>query len=217
VARPRFKHLAISDRRSLPSAGQVSDWLRALAGAGVEAVQLREKDLADRDLFELAERARLLLPPPIALLINGRIDIAVAAGADGVHLPSNGVPTASVRRWRERRPDGASPFLIGRSVHSREEAEAARRDGADYVTFGPVFPSPGKGEGVGLAALAEAVETGIPVYALGGVKIEELGAIAAAGAAGVAAIRLFQNLSGLPSTLAAARRFFGRAGEGAET
>lgn len=217
MARPGFRLLAIGDRRSLPSsAGGLSAWLRAVGEAEVDAVQLREKDLDDRALYELAVEARALLPAATLLLVNGRLDVALAAGADGVHLPGDGLPTAPLRSWLDRQREPASPFLIGRSVHSREEAETARREGADYVTFGPVFPSPGKGGGVGLEALAEVAGTGIPVYALGGVKIGELGAIAASGAAGVAAIRLFQDLSGLPSVLAAARRAFGRPSAGAE-
>lgn len=200
MSRPTFKLLAISDRRSL--AGDLRDWFRALAAAGVDAVQLREKDLDDGDLYELAREARALLPPPTVLLVNGRADVALAAGADGVHLPADGVPVAPLRdRFGSR-------LLIGRSTHAQGEVEEALREGADYVTFGPVFPTPGKGEGVGLAALATAAQAGIPVYALGGVKIEGLGAIAAAGAAGAAGIRLFQSASGLASIPATARRFF---------
>lgn len=202
MSRPTFRLLAISDRRSF--AGDLRDWFRALAAAGVDAVQLREKDLDDRDLYELARAARLLLPPPTLLLVNGRADIALAAGADGVHLPADGVPAAPLRaRFGSR-------LLIGRSTHSRGAVEGALREGADYVTFGPLFPTPGKGEGVGLAALADAARAGIPVYALGGVKIEALGEIASAGAVGAAGIRLFQDLESLPSIPALARRCFER-------
>jgi thiamine-phosphate pyrophosphorylase len=207
--RPTFSLLAISDRAALGGCGiDLAEWLRALGGAatGGLAVQLREKDLDDRALYALARRARSLLPPPIPLLVNGRLDIALAAGADGVHLPADGVPAAALRaRFRTA--------LIGRSTHSVEEVERARDDGADYATFGPVYATPGKGEPVGLAALARAATTGLPVYALGGVTLDRFAELAAAGAAGVAAIRLFHVTSAtdLVEVARAARERFGRA------
>src|SRR3990167_6607567 len=91
------KLLAISDRRALPDQ-QLYPWLAHLAAAGVPAVQLREKDLDDRALLELALEARALLPPPALLLVNGRAGVALAAGAGGVHLPADGVPTRPLRR-----------------------------------------------------------------------------------------------------------------------
>ncbi len=191
--------LAISDRRALKD-GQgtaVGDecldaWLAALGRAGVEAVQIREKDLDDRALFALVRRARALLPPAVALLVNGRLDIALAAGADGAHLPADGLPLAALRRRF------GTGVLLGRSTHRPEEIEAAAREGADFVTFGPVFPSPSKeryGEPPGLSGLAAAAASGLggglPVYALGGVTLERLAEVAAAGAAGAAGIRSF--------------------------
>jgi thiamine-phosphate pyrophosphorylase len=199
---PTFSLLAISDRATLPV--PMEDWLRALALAGIGAVQIREKDLEDRPLWDLTRMARAALPPPARLLVNGRLDVALAAEADGVHLPSDGVPVAPLR---ERFGPGV---LIGRSAHRLEEAERARDEGADYVTFGPVYPTPGKGPPVGLAELERVVGAGLPVFALGGVTLPRFGELARAGAAGVAAIRLFQDISDLTRAAMAAREHFSR-------
>jgi thiamine-phosphate pyrophosphorylase len=193
--------LAISDRASLAISG--ADWLRALGAAGIGAVQIREKDLDDRALYDLTRFSRTVLPPPTHLLVNGRLDVALAAGADGVHLPADGVPVAALRA-RFGRFEGKS-VLIGRSAHSLAEVERARDEGADYVTFGPVWPTPGKGAPRGTAELARAAAAGVPVYALGGVTLERLGEAAAAGAIGIAAIRLFQSIDDLPAVARAAR------------
>src|SRR4051794_16974352 len=163
----------------------MADWLRTLGAAGIGAVQIREKDLDDRGLYDLARLARALLPPAVRLLVNGRLDVALAAGADGVHLPADGVPVAALRA----RFGGG--VILGRSTHTLQEVERARDEGADYVTFGPVWPTPGKGAPTGTAELARAAAAGVPVYALGGVTLERFGEAAAAGATGIAAIRLF--------------------------
>ena len=195
-----FPLLAISDRRGL-GALTLPAWAEALASAGVPAVQLREKDLPDRAVYELLRLLRRALPAA-RLLANGRADLAIAAGANGVHLPADGVPTAALRRRF------ADALLIGRSTHTLEEVAREASSGADYVTFGPVFASPGKGQPVGLDALAAATAHGIPVLALGGVGLAELPRVAAAGAAGAAGIRLFQDLARLPEVVAAAREAF---------
>jgi thiamine-phosphate pyrophosphorylase len=200
---PTFDLLAISDRASLP----ITSWLGRLAEAGlpeITAVQIREKDLDDRAVYELAREARAALPLPATVLVNGRVDIALAAGADGVHLPADGVPAAALRR---RFGPG---LLLGVSTHSVEEVERALRDGADYVTFGPVWATPSKeryGPPLGPEELARAAKAGIPVYALGGVMLSRFEAVAAAGATGVAGIRLFQGPD-LPEIVQAARRLF---------
>jgi thiamine-phosphate pyrophosphorylase len=196
MSRHPFRLLAISQlaQPGTAAAGgsardEASSWFAALAAAGVDAVQLREKQLDDLDLYELARRARAALPPPGLLLVNGRADVALAAGADGVHLPADGVPAGALRtRFGGR-------LLIGVSTHHLKEVERARREGADYAVFGPVYPLPpasGHGPAAGLAALARAAALGIPVYALGGVTLERFAEVAAAGAAGVAGIRLFR-------------------------
>ncbi|HWM91741.1 MAG TPA: thiamine phosphate synthase [Thermoanaerobaculia bacterium] len=197
---PAFDLLAISDRVSLA----FPDWLRRVGEAGVGAIQIREKDLDDRTVFELAREARAALPPPAVVLVNGRVDLALAAGADGAHLPADGVPVAALRR---RFGKGV---LLGLSTHSVEEVERASRDGADYVTFGPVWPTPSKeryGPPLGIEELARAAKVGIPVYSLGGVMLSRFSEAAAAGARGVAGIRLFQEPD-LKETVEAARRCF---------
>jgi thiamine-phosphate pyrophosphorylase len=206
---PTFSLLAISDRRSLQSTGlDMTDWLRALGAAGIGAIQIREKDLEDGPLYDVARLARETLPPATRVLVNGRLDIALAAGADGAHLPADGLPAAPLRA---RFGPGA---LLGRSTHSVEDVERARDDGVDYVAFGPVYDTPGKGEPLGLAALSRAAGAAgmnVAVFALGGVTLARFGEVAAAGAAGVAAIRLFQDRAGLSSVARAAREHFGKA------
>jgi thiamine-phosphate pyrophosphorylase len=146
---------------------------------GVEMIQIREKHLAARELFELTKAvvsARGSLPARI--LVNTRADVAVAAGADGVHLPANAP--------RQTLPD----LLVGRSCHTLEEVTHC---GADFVTFGPVFESPGKGTPVGLTQLRAACSLGVPVYALGGISWENASDCMDAGAVGIAGIRIFQK------------------------
>jgi thiamine-phosphate pyrophosphorylase len=185
----------------------MTDWLRALGAAGIGAVQIREKDLEDGALYDLTRLARETLPPATRVLVNGRLDVALAAGADGAHLPADGLPAAPLRA---RFGPG---LLLGRSTHSTEEVERARDEGMDYVVFGPVYATPGKGEPTGIAALAGAARAagpGVPVFALGGVTLGRFGETAAAGAAGVAGIRLFQDAAGLSSVARAARENFGK-------
>lgn len=200
--------LAISEGRAAPGDPDSLDaWLLALGRAGVDAVQIREKHLDDRDLYALVRRARALLPPAVRLLVNGRLDVALAAGADGAHLPADGVPLAPLRR---RFGPGV---LLGRSTHRPEEVLAARREGADYAVFGPVYPTPGKeryGPPPGLSGLGVAAGQGIPVYAVGGVTLGRLAEVAAAGAAGAAGIRLFQEPGDLSELVEAAARAFRR-------
>ena len=193
---------------------ELEDWLRALAEAGVDGVQIRRKELPGRRLLELTRRARRALPPGSpgppapALLVNGRLDVTLAAGADGVHRPSAGLPTREVRRLAEAL---GLDLLIGRSTHDPDEVARARDEGADYVTFGPVFPTPGKaafGEPPGLAGLGRAAAHGLPVLGLGGVSAERLPELAGAGAAGAAGIRCFARPAGLPALVEAARRAF---------
>jgi thiamine-phosphate pyrophosphorylase len=202
VPAPTFDLLAISGLPSL--AEPFADWLRRLAVAGVGALQIREKDLDDRAVLELAREARAALPPTAAVLVNGRLDIALAARADGAHLPADGVPVDALRR--RFGPD----VLLGRSTHTVEEVEAALREGADYVVFGPVYPTPSKeqyGPPRGLDELARAARLPIPVYALGGVTLSRFAEVAETGAAGVAGIRLFQE-PGLAEVARQARRSF---------
>src|SRR5262249_31757627 len=132
-----FRLLAVSDRATLGVA-RLAGWVCELAEARGDGLQLREKDLDDRALYGLARPARPLLPPPARLLVNGRLDVALAAGADGAPLPADGLPEGPLRQRFGPRP------LLGRSTHRLLEVAAAREAGADYVTFGPVYPTPGK-------------------------------------------------------------------------
>jgi thiamine-phosphate pyrophosphorylase len=157
---------------------------RAVAD-GVDYIQIREKDLSTRELFELASRVReRAAGSSTKVLVNGRLDIAISAGLDGVHLPASGLPPARVR-----------PFVrtLGVSTHNVEEAIQAEQAGADLVVFGPIFDTPGK-TSVGIPALrAVTAVVRIPVLAIGGITFANAPEVIAAGAAGIAAIRLFQN------------------------
>ena len=181
------------------AAARLLETIHRAAHAGVDAVQLREKDLSARALLELAAQA-VGQSPNARILVNDRLDVALAAGAAGVHLGGESVPVADAVQFRAavRAPAG---FLIGRSCHSLEEVLAAERDGADYVFFGPVFATPSKtrfgaphGPSV-LAAVCRA--TRIPVLAIGGITLENARTCLASGAAGIAAIRLFQEAKDL--------------------
>lgn len=169
----------ITDSRSVGGLQSLLEIVRRQLSAGVEMIQIREKHLTARELFELTKAvvsARGSLPARI--LVNTRADVAIAAGADGVHLPANAP--------RQTLPD----LLVGRSCHTLEEITDC---GADFVTFGPVFESPGKGTPVGLTQLRAACSFGMPVYALGGISWENAGECIDAGAAGIAGIRMFQE------------------------
>jgi thiamine-phosphate pyrophosphorylase len=161
----------------------------ALAGLppGTAAVQLREKDLGGRDLLALARALRPRVEAAgQAFLVNDRIDVALASGAHGIHLPSRGIPPAEARRLL------GPQAWIGVSCHAVEEVRRAREGGADFATFGPLFDTPSKrayGPPVGLARLAEAAVLGLPLVGLGGVDEARAPAVMAAGASGVAAIR----------------------------
>ena len=182
----------ITDRRTLPANVDLLDCIARNLAAGVEWVQIREKDLSARELYELTVLV-LALPNPHGskILVNTRVDVALAAGADGVHLPA-GSPAAG--RWRASSPAG---FLIGVSCHTLEEVRAAEEEGADYVVFGPVFAPRSKVSQLaprGWRRLAEAaLAVRIPVLALGGITRENTRDCMRAGAAGVAAISLFQS------------------------
>jgi len=169
----------VTDRRATRDRDLVAV-VDAALGAGLPAVQLREKDLSGRPLLLLAERLRAATARTGALLfVNDRIDVAIAAGADGVHLGGGSVPLDVARRLVG--PDA----LIGVSTHVAGEAPA----GADFAFFGPVWETPGK-EAVGAARLTEAVRAStIPILAIGGVTADRIPAVRAAGAAGAAVIR----------------------------
>lgn len=176
--------------------------------AGVDYIQLREKDLTSRELEELAREAIGIVHKPVApfeisptkLLINSRTDIALAVGAHGVHLRSDDISLAEVRKTAEgvfaRNSKAESRnFVVAVSCHSEEEVRLAARAGADFVVFAPVFEKRENPPSfsVGLDALARTSHYGVPVLALGGVTVENAASCVKAGAAGIAGIRLFQQ------------------------
>jgi thiamine-phosphate pyrophosphorylase len=174
----------------------LQDSIRRAAAAGADWIQIREKDLEARPLAELARFAVAgTRATPARVFVNDRLDIALAAAAAGVHLGEKSLPLEAAIEWR--RSAGRADFLVGVSCHSLESARAAGRGGANYIFFGPVFATPSKaafGAPQGIERLREvcaAVE--IPVLAIGGVNPENARACLAAGAAGIAAIRLFQE------------------------
>lgn len=179
--------IVITDR-VLAQPRDVVDVVRACLEAGAPAVQLRDKDATARELFGQAIAIRALTATHGALLfVNDRLDVALAAGADGVHLGPGDLPLEAARRA------APAPFLIGWSTDDPEDARRAERLGADYIGCGAVFGTTSKdvaGERIGterLAAVAAAVR--IPVVGIGGIGPDNVGAVARTGAAGAAAIR----------------------------
>jgi len=167
--------------------------IQAAIEAGVDFVQIREKDLHARQLFSLALKAReMALGCSTKILVNDRLDIAMAADLDGIHLGQSSFSPSQIR-GQVSRPD----FLVGVSTHSLEEVRQIQSGGTNYVTFGPVFFTPSKavyGEPVGLKSLREVCQSSqIPVLALGGVNRTNYAQCLLHGASGVAAIRLFQD------------------------
>jgi thiamine-phosphate pyrophosphorylase len=179
----------ITDRHALQSESLLDSIARNLR-QGVTWIQLREKDLPARELYELAVAA-LALPNPhgTKFIVNTRVDVALAAGADGVHFPAG---SPEPRRWRGIAPAG---FLLGASCHMADEVAAAQTEGAAYVLFGPVFSPISKASPqapLGTAGLAQATgRVQIPVLALGGITADNAASCIAAGAQGVAGISLY--------------------------
>jgi thiamine-phosphate pyrophosphorylase len=174
-----MKKYYIADRKSAGGFRALLEIIRDQLSLGVDMVQIREKDLSARELFEFTlEVLEVRGDRPTKILLNSRADVAIAVGADGVQLPAAAAREA---------PGG---LLVGRSCHTLEDVRAAK---ADFVTFSPIFESPGKGAAIGLDALGDACRLGIPVYALGGVTWENAESCIQAGATGIAGIRLFQD------------------------
>ena len=185
-AKVNFTLYLITDRKQV-SGGTLCEAVEAALRGGVRAVQLREKDLSSRELFDLACELRSLTSRYGAkLLINDRLDIALATGADGVHLGESSMPVALVREMAGDR------LLVGVSCHGLERALHARESGADFITFSPVYYTPSKapyGEPLGTGRLAEACRiVRLPVFALGGIKKDTIRSVLGAGARGIALI-----------------------------
>jgi thiamine-phosphate pyrophosphorylase len=175
----------------------------AAAAAGVDWIQIREKDLSGRDCAWFTRealrrfaRAQASDAVAVRIMVNDRVDVALSERSAGVHLGENSFPLPEAKRLASARAQ-ARDFLIGVSCHSVEAAKVAASRGADYLFFGPVFATPSKaayGAPQGLELLAEVCSAvSIPVLAIGGITVANVGACLAAGASGIAAIRLFQD------------------------
>ena len=200
----------VTDRKSLNPAmaqartSQILENIRRAVEAGVDWVQIREKDLPARELLELARQAVQMAagrgrgnPGRARLIINDRLDVALAAGAQGVHLGHESLGARDVVRWC-RAGNAPSEFAIGVSCHSLEEARKAESAKADYIFLGPIFETPSKlqfGAPQGLVKLAEVCRAvaNMKVVAIGGVNAENAASCIQAGADGIAAIRMFQD------------------------
>jgi thiamine-phosphate pyrophosphorylase len=184
----------VTDRRRLSSGDaaieRLVELVAAAGRAGIDVVQVRERDLEARPLVALVERCVAAVEGTrTRVVVNDRVDVAIAAGAAGVHLRGDSMPASAVRKLMPR-------ALIGRSVHSADEAVAAAAARVDYLIFGTLHETASKPVGHRVATIEEFGETcraaaGIPVLAIGGMTLERAAAAARAGAAGVAGIGLF--------------------------
>ena|SRR5487761_825207 len=202
----------VTDRRLLerdPSSPTTEDLLLRIgraAVAGVDWIQIREKDLPARELLELTRSAIATVqskatagprvPARVLVLVNDRLDVALAAGAAGVHLGGDSIRAGKIVSW-VRQGNAPVDFLVGVSCHEIYDAIEAERAGANYIFFGPIYETPSKidfGAPQGLDKLAEICRrVRIPVLAIGGIDEKNVAACVRAGAAGIAAIRLFQK------------------------
>ena len=206
----------VTDRKALSAAGPCEgarETIAAAIQAGADWVQIREKDLPARELLALVRAAVAMAATgrrahAARVTVNDRLDVALAAGAAGVHLGGESLALGDVVRWC-RGGNAPAQFLAGVSCHSIEQARQAERAGASYIFFGPIFDTPSKrafGQPQGVARLEEVCRAiRLPVMAIGGVNEENAAACLRAGAAGIAAIRLFQqsrDIGALGQTLA---------------
>ncbi len=200
----------VTDRKSLNPAvaradtPQILENIRRAVEAGVDWLQIREKDLPARELLKLARQAVQMAagrrggnPGPARMIVNDRLDVALAAGAHGVHLGHESLAAGDVIRWC-RAGNAPADFAIGVSCHSLEEARESESAKADYIFWGPVFETPSKlqfGAPQGLVKLTEICRAvpNIKVIAIGGVNAENAASCIQAGASGIAAIRMFQE------------------------
>jgi thiamine-phosphate pyrophosphorylase len=208
----------VTDRRSLPgivpetSQAALLRTIGRAASAGVDWVQLREKDLTARELASLTRQVLRVtgksssdMRRAARIVVNDRLDVALAEGAGGVHLGEKSLPVQEAKRLvalASPRTSASSDFMLGVSCHSLEAALAAESSGAHYIFFGPVFATPAKaafGEPQGVERLAQVCHAvAIPVIAIGGITVENAGPCINAGAAGLAGIRLFQDAPDIP-------------------
>jgi thiamine-phosphate pyrophosphorylase len=196
------------------------DKIDLVAAAGVDWIQIREKDLSGKQAASLTREALGRVSkqathtrPAIRILVNDRLDVAIAEQAGGVHLGENSLPVQEAKRLllaSQAAQSLSRDFLVGVSCHSMEAAKSAASAGADYIFFGPVFATPSKaayGAPQGLERLAEVcVSVTTPVLAIGGITLENAPLCFSAGAFGIAAIRLFQDSADPASIVNALRQ-----------
>jgi thiamine-phosphate pyrophosphorylase len=207
----------VTRRSSLPGApahAQEALLLKiaSAVAACIDWIQIREKDLSARECAALTRASIDRAAKPASnlggtrILVNDRLDVSLSEKAAGVHLGEQSLPAQHARKLvNQHHPSGNPPFLVGVSCHSLDAAQAAAASGADYLFFGPVFATPAKaafGPPQGLDRLAEVSRAvSIPVLAIGGITLGNAASCLAAGAAGLAAIRLFQDAADLPSLI----------------
>jgi thiamine-phosphate pyrophosphorylase len=176
--------MLVTDRARLRGR-QLEEVVSLAIDGGVNAVQLREKDVPARELYDLAITLRAVTRGRALLLINDRLDVALASGADGVHLPERGLPLPKARSV------AGESCLVGRSVHSIDASVVAERDGADYLIAGNVFETASKpgAPATSVALIREVADiVRLPVVAIGGITADRISDVIAAGADGVAVI-----------------------------
>ena len=212
----------VTDRRGLSGIDRleaqetVGQKIATAAAAGVDWLQIREKDLSARDYglltrkaLQLAARSPAGNARPTRVLVNDRLDVALSEHAGGVHLGEASLPLPEAKRLVKAQAQRLD-FLIGISCHSLEAARSAASGGADYLFFGPIFPTPSKeafGAPHGLERLGEVCRAvAIPVLAIGGITLANASACLAAGASGIAAIRLFQEARDMTSLVQSLRK-----------
>ena len=194
-----FRLYLITDRKLFSSSDVMLEAIDKALQGGVKAVQLREKNFGIRELLDLAYRMRVLTASHGArLFINDRVDVAVAVGADGVHLARTSMPVQAARKASEKR------LMIGVSTHSLKEAQQAEVDGADFITLGPVYETSSKmqyGRPIGIHLLSEAAgNCMIPVFAIGGIKIGSIQEVLEQGAYGAALISAILTAEDIQNT-----------------
>lgn len=180
----------LTDETVSHSSTEVLAKIERATAAGVDLIQLREKSISARKLAELARKAfQITQKAGALLLLNDRVDIAMALEIDGVHLTEDSLPVSVVREI------AGEGILIGCSRHSVEGLRQAESEGSDLAVFGPVFATPGKGEPVGIGLLKKACEAvpGLPVLGLGGIDAGNMNSVFEAGAAGIASIRFLND------------------------
>jgi len=216
----------VTDRHSLPAAPQkdlmdlLQDKIALLSAAGIDWIQLREKDLSGKPSASLARAALNRVSRQVGdsksaarIIVNDRLDVALAEQTGGVHLGENSLPVEEAKRLVLSSPVAQTPaqdFILGVSCHSLEAAKSAASSGADYIFFGPVFATPSKtayGAPQGLNRLANVCSSlDIPVLAIGGITLANVSSCLSAGASGIAAIRLFQDSDDPAGLVRAIRR-----------